>query len=200
MQVLFLVAENTTAKSAECHAAPTAGLLWFLITLTTLLRNLHSKRRHTPGQMFSEHPWRVVVCTNMSPKSHVGPVISSVGVLIIIRTNSDLVRPSVHHPLFLPHAPYEFLMASHILGVWPANIFCKFFFWSPKTLLPKVPKAMLHRPPAFCVSLQLLLLCLGISTASIATRRGRCFPSTHGVLLSTQTCPQHGKLALGSLQ
>ena len=134
LQVLFLLAENAIAKSAECHAAPTAGLLWFLITLITLLRNLHSKHRHTPGQMFSEHPWRVVVCTNMSPKSHVGPLIVSVGVLILNRTHSDLVRPSVHHPLFLPHAPYEFLMASHILGVWPANVFCKFLFMDEKII------------------------------------------------------------------
>ena len=145
-----MVAENTTAKSAEGHAAPTAGLLWFLITPITLLRNVHSKHRHTPWEMFSEHPWRVAVYTTMSPKSQVGPLIFSIGVLITKRINSDLFRPSVHHPLFLPHAPYEFLMASHILGVWPANVFCKFFFWLPKTLLPKVPNAMLHRPPAFC--------------------------------------------------
>ena len=57
------------------------------------------------------------------------------------RTNADLFLPFVHHPLFLPHVPYEFLMASHILGFWPANILCKFFF-TPKRLLPKVPMAM----------------------------------------------------------
>ena len=149
----FLHAEKTTAKSADGHAALAVGLLWLLITLVTLLGNLYSKHHPTPGQMFPEHPGCVVVCTNMSPKSQVGPLTFSIGVIIAKRINSDLFRPSVHHPLFLPHAPYEFLMASHILGVWPANIFCKFFFWSPKRLLPKLPKAMLHRPPAFCGSL-----------------------------------------------
>ena len=84
---------QTIAKSAECHAAPTAGLLWFLITLTTLLRNLHSKHRHTPWEMFSEHPWRVAVYTTMSPKSQVGPLIFSIGFLITKRINSDLFRP-----------------------------------------------------------------------------------------------------------
>ena len=144
----FLVAKNTTAKSAEGHAAPTAGLLCFLIIVITLLRNLHSKHRHTPGQMFSKHPWRLVVCTNMFPKSQVGPLSFSVGLLIINRTSSDLVRPSVHHPLFLPHAPYEFLMASHILGVWPANVFCKFFFTCRKDYCQKCrwPRCPGRRP------------------------------------------------------
>ena len=99
-------------------------------------------------------------------------------------------------PYCLPHGPYELLMASHILGVWPANILCKFFFYTPERLLQKVPMATPHRPSAPAAPYNSLLLCLGNSTASITTRRGRCSPSTHGVLLSTQTCPQNGKSAL----
>ena len=52
----------------------------------------------------------------------------------------------------LLHAPYEVSMASHILGVWPARI-VQVLFRLPKRLLPKVPRAMMHRPPAFCGSL-----------------------------------------------
>ena len=48
---------------------------------------------------------------------------------VMVFSNLDLIRPSVHHPLYsLPHGPREFLMASHILGVWPPTICCKFFF------------------------------------------------------------------------
>ena len=83
---------------AEGHVASAIGLLWFLITLNTLLRKLHSKHRQTPGQMFSEHPWYVAVYTNMSSKRQVGPLIFPLGVLITNRTNSDLFPPSVHHP------------------------------------------------------------------------------------------------------
>ena len=54
----------------------------------------------------------VAVYTNMSSKWQVGLVIFPIALLIKSRTNSDLFRPSVHHPLFLPHAPYESLMAS----------------------------------------------------------------------------------------
>ena len=79
----------------------------------------------------------VAVYTNMSSKWQVGVVIFPIGVLITNRTNSDLFRPSVHHPLFLPHAPYEFLMASYILGGWLANIICKFFFTCRKDYCPK---------------------------------------------------------------
>ena len=50
----FFHAENTTAKSADGHAAPVVGLLWLLVTPLMLLSKLHSKRRHTPGQMFAE--------------------------------------------------------------------------------------------------------------------------------------------------
>ena len=104
----FLHAEKTTAKRAEGHVASAIGLLWLLITLVTLLRKLHSKHRQTFGQMFSEHPWYVAVYTNMSSKWQVGLVIFPTALLIKSRTNSDLFRPSVHHPLFLPHAPYDF--------------------------------------------------------------------------------------------
>ena len=129
----FSHAEKTTAKSADGHVAPAIGLLWLLITLLTLLRKLHSKHRQTPGQMFSEHPWYVAVYTNMSSKWQVGLVIFPLGVLITNRTNSDPFPPSVHHPLFLPHVPYEFLMASHILGGWPATILCEFLSHVEKT-------------------------------------------------------------------
>ena len=175
-----MVAENATAKSAECHAAPTAGLLWFLITLITLLRNLHSKHRHTPWEMFSEHPWRVAVYTTMSPKSQVGPLIFSIGVLITKRINSDLFRPSVHHPLFLPHAPYEFLMANHILGVWPATILCKFFSTRRKDYCQKcrwpclgswwLPTTSYTKPSK-------------LSTETTTSCQGRSFPRSHGMLL-----------------
>ena len=101
----FLHAEKTAAKSADGHPAPAFGPLWLLTTLVTLLRKLYSKHHPTPGQMFSEHPWCVAVYTNMSPKWATWPLDFSIGVLITNRTNSDLVQPSVHNPLFPAPCP-----------------------------------------------------------------------------------------------
>ena len=101
----FAHAEKTTARSADGHVARAVGPLWLLTPLVTLLRKLHSKHRHTPGQMFSEHARRVAVYTNMSPKCASWPLDFPIRVPITNRTNLDLVWPSVHHPLFSAPCP-----------------------------------------------------------------------------------------------
>ena len=66
--------------------------------------------------------------------------------------------------LFLPHTPYEFLMASHILGVRPAKIPCKFFFTCRKCYcqMCRWPRCTDHRPVWL-----LMTLCYGILQHSI---------------------------------
>ena len=92
----FLHAEKTTAKSADGHVAPALGLVRRLTTPVTLLRRPYSKHRRTPGQMFCEHPLRIAVYTNTSPKWASWPLDFPMGVRITNRTHSDLVRPSGH--------------------------------------------------------------------------------------------------------
>ena len=82
-----------------------------------------------------------------------------------------------------------FLVVQSRILVYTVMVFLEFLI-IPACDPCRWPRCTDHRP------VWLLILCLGNSTASITARRGRCSPSTHGVLLPTQTCLQNGKLAL----
>ena len=81
------------------------------------------------GELLSKQTW--------FQNWQIGPLIFQYEFLLqIVRIRTSFGLPYTT-PYSLPHALYEFLMASHILGVRPANIFCKFFFTCRKDYCQK---------------------------------------------------------------